>query len=245
MSVETGVGTPTVSVLNDVNAKVSMRVAGLKYPVYGFVGGVNRELLQVLMDAQKNGELIEYRIESRRKGSVDPLTPFAELDHKSECVRLFACANGVWSTEVTPNAAVPITTSQPHTGLTRLHELMHTNPDRALVTATAAAFIALTTIPVTDILAATTPQPTTPQPTTPQPTAPLATPDDLSRLRVLTRLAGVSENHTNSFLTTRYGVSTPNELSHDAISALLAFYRSLGASEGPRAFAVDCGAALV
>lgn len=167
LSVEVGTGIPSVEPVSgsQTNFKVTFLVEGLKYPVYGYIdSNGNESLIAYLREAQTTGEAVHFRIESRRKPSVDLHRPWHELDHKQHIRKLLAQAGGVWSSEVADNLAddvevdkpatvIPLKTASPFQGdvCGRIREFGLERPDLlGLVTAVAAV---TTHTPIKDLLA--------------------------------------------------------------------------------------------
>lgn len=112
LSVEVGSGIPEIQPVpgSDTNYKVVFTVAHLKFPTYGYLSTIgNNELLTLLRTAEKEQEDIYFRIESRRKPSVDAHRAWQDLDHKQHIRKLLVQAGGVWSSEVIHDLADDVT----------------------------------------------------------------------------------------------------------------------------------------
>ena len=166
LSVEVGTGVPNVHPVpgSSTNFKVTFTVPALKYPVYGYIDSTGNEtLIAQLREAEQTGQPIHFRIESRRKPTVDPHRAWQDLDHKQHIRKLLAQAGGVWSVEVvgdladdvtdqpTPPTPLRVVPSAPEDNLERLRQFCSARPDLAGVLVAVA--VVTTNTPLSDLLA--------------------------------------------------------------------------------------------
>lgn len=85
----------------------------LKRKVYAMLDTTSKELWEKTQTALDTQQTIEYRIESVRRRNVDRKTPFAELKHTEEAVRILAALDDVFSHEARTDPQEDPSTDRP------------------------------------------------------------------------------------------------------------------------------------
>lgn len=268
-TVEEGQGTAVLETIGENNYKVVLEVNGFKYPVYGYLGAASADLVDYL--SSKSGEVVNYRIEVRRRKGVNSSIPFAELDGKSQTRRLFAKADDVWSVEALKDSASHSESTQLTVSdgdlLARLLDARRSELPEAVIHQVAAACV-IQGIPGSKVLTVLTqqaesrltvstestasaePAPEVETELKPQdavaadPEVDLVSVENVRSLARLANLAGVDNDTVSVWLNAKYGVQHVTSLPDSEVVDMLTHYRSLGAKGGPEAFATDVGGVI-